>query len=341
MLESLHRAGFEAYLVGGAVRDLLLGIEPKDFDVATSATPEQVHRLFRRSRIIGRRFQIVHVMQGSETIEVSTFRSGGRVMQNASGRIMRDNAYGSLEQDAMRRDFTCNALYYDVAAQQVLDFHGGWEDVAARRLVMIGDAAERYQEDPVRMLRAARLSGKLGFAVEAATAAPIGEMGLLLRHEPVARLFDELLKILLSGNAAGCLAALRRLGLTEAVHPCSRRCCGRRMAGRSMSGCWLCSRRMRGWGRANRCRWGLCWRRCFGRMWTGVGRLKWGCGTGAAAAMGAAVNGLRDDMERGWGRAAALFGDDAGDLAVAAAVCASARRPSVSFAGAGAVSRGV
>ena len=186
VLSGLHRAGFEAYLVGGAVRDLLLGIEPKDFDVATSATPEQVHRLFRRSRIIGRRFQIVHVMQGSETIEVSTFRSGGRVMQNASGRIMRDNAYGSLEQDAMRRDFTCNALYYDVAAQQVLDFHGGWEDVAARRLVMIGDAAERYQEDPVRMLRAARLSGKLGFAVEAATAAPIGEMGLLLRHEPVA-----------------------------------------------------------------------------------------------------------------------------------------------------------
>ena len=301
VLNGLHQAGFEAYLVGGAVRDLLLGVEPKDFDVATSATPEQVHRLFRRSRIIGRRFQIVHVMQGSETIEVSTFRSGGRVMQNASGRIMRDNAYGSVEQDAMRRDFTCNALYYDVVAQQVLDFHGGWEDVAARRLVMIGDAVERYQEDPVRMLRAVRLSGKLGFAVETATAAPIVDMGLLLRHEPVARLFDELLKILLSGNAVGCLAALRQLGLADAVHPllsamfraadggahhigmlALQQTDARLGAGKSVSVGFMLA--------------ALFWEDLNAR-WQG----EMDKGAGAAAAMGAAVNGLRDDMERGWG----------------------------------------
>ncbi|WP_289003995.1 polynucleotide adenylyltransferase PcnB, partial [uncultured Kingella sp.] len=297
VLESLHRAGFEAYLVGGAVRDLLLGIEPKDFDVATSATPEQVHRLFRRSRIIGRRFQIVHVMQGSETIEVSTFRSGGRVMQNASGRIMRDNAYGSLEQDAMRRDFTCNALYYDVAAQQVLDFHGGWEDVAARRLVMIGDAAERYQEDPVRMLRAARLSGKLGFAVEAATAAPIGEMGLLLRHEPVARLFDELLKILLSGNAAGCLAALRRLGLTEAVHPLLSAMLRAADGGAQHVGLLALQQTDARLGAGKSVSVGFMLAALFWQDVDGRWHAEMGCGTGAAAAMGAAVNGLRDDME--------------------------------------------
>ena len=301
VLESLHRAGFEAYLVGGAVRDLLLGIEPKDFDVATSATPEQVHRLFRRSRIIGRRFQIVHVMQGSETIEVSTFRSGGRVMQNASGRIMRDNAYGSLEQDAMRRDFTCNALYYDVAAQQVLDFHGGWEDVAARRLVMIGDAAERYQEDPVRMLRAARLSGKLGFAVEAATAAPIGEMGLLLRHEPVARLFDELLKILLSGNAAGCLAALRRLGLTEAVHPLLSAMLRAADGGAQHVGLLALQQTDARLGAGKSVSVGFMLAALFWQDVDGRWQAEMGCGTGAAAAMGAAVNGLRGDMERGWG----------------------------------------
>ncbi len=301
VLDGLHQAGFEAYLVGGAVRDLLLGVEPKDFDVATSATPEQVHRLFRRSRIIGRRFQIVHVMQGNETIEVSTFRSGGRVMQNASGRIMRDNAYGSLEQDAMRRDFTCNALYYDVAARQVLDFHGGWDDVQARRLVMIGDAVERYQEDPVRMLRAVRLSGKLGFAVEAATAAPIGEMGQLLQHEPVARLFDELLKILLSGNAVGCLDALRQLGLADAVHPLMsamfraadggayhvgllalQQTDARLSAGKSVSVGFMLA--------------ALFWEDLHTRWQAEMAR-----GTKAGAAMGTAVNKLRDDMEQGWG----------------------------------------
>lgn len=147
VLEQLHRSGYEAYLVGGAVRDLLLGVQPKDFDIATNARPEQVSKIFRRSRIIGRRFQIVHVMVGSETIEVSTFRSGGRVKQNEFGRIMQDNAYGTLEQDAMRRDFTCNALYYDIHTHQIIDFHNGLNDVKARKIVMIGDPAERYHED--------------------------------------------------------------------------------------------------------------------------------------------------------------------------------------------------
>ena len=219
VLNRLHRAGYQAYLVGGAVRDLLLGMEPKDFDVATDATPEEVRKIFRRSRIIGRRFQIVHVMVGAETIEVSTFRSGGKVRRNEHGRIMNDNAYGTLEQDALRRDFTCNALYYDCERGEIIDRCGGLADIRARRLVMIGNAAERYQEDPVRILRAVRLSGKLGFEVDAATAAPIAEAAVLLQREPVARLFDELLKILFSGHAAGCLVQLKQLGVSADIHP--------------------------------------------------------------------------------------------------------------------------
>lgn len=220
VLSGLHRAGFEAYLVGGAVRDLLLGKTPKDFDVATNALPEQVRSVFKRSRIIGRRFQIVHVMVGAETIEVSTFRGGGNVKHNESGRIVRDNAYGTLAQDAFRRDFTCNALYYDVQNQQIIDFHNGLADIRAKRLVMIGDAAERYVEDPVRILRAIRLSGKLGLTLDEATAAPLATHAVLLRHEPVSRLFDELLKILLSGHAAGCLRQFQACGLQDiAIHP--------------------------------------------------------------------------------------------------------------------------
>lgn len=218
VIRRLKEAGFQAYVVGGAVRDLLLGIEPKDFDVATDATPEQVHKLFRRSRIIGRRFQIVHVMNGAETIEVTTFRGGAKVQQNARGRIMKDNTYGSIGEDAMRRDFTCNALYYDPETEEILDFHNGVADIAARRLVMIGDAAERYQEDPVRILRAIRLSGKLGFKLSEETAAPIAESICRLKHEPVARLFDEIMKLLFSGHAAACLQVLRRFDCTG-IHP--------------------------------------------------------------------------------------------------------------------------
>ncbi|OSI35235.1 polynucleotide adenylyltransferase PcnB [Neisseria dumasiana] len=219
VVRRLHNEGFEAYVVGGAVRDLLLGMEPKDFDVATNATPEQIRKVFRRSRIIGRRFQIVHVMIGPETIEVTTFRSGGKVLHNEHGRIMKDNAYGSMEEDAMRRDFTCNALYYDPIRQHIIDFHHGVADIAARKLVMIGNPAERYQEDPVRVLRAVRLSGKLGFDVEQETAAPIAEYAGRLKQEPVARLFDEIMKLLFSGYASVCLAQFEKLGVQENIHP--------------------------------------------------------------------------------------------------------------------------
>lgn len=221
VVSRLHQAGFEAYVVGGAVRDLLLGVEPKDFDVATNARPDQVRKVFRRSRTIGRRFQIVHVMVGPETIEVTTFRGGGRpARQNEHGRIMQDNSYGSMEQDAARRDFTCNALYYNPARQEIIDFHYGVDDIRAKRLVMIGDARSRYQEDPVRMLRAARLSGKLGFQVASDTAAPIADCLHLLPKEPLARLFDEVMKLLFSGAAIDCLKQMQVLGMSGgAVHP--------------------------------------------------------------------------------------------------------------------------
>lgn len=219
VIKRLLKEGYEAYLVGGAVRDLLLGIQPKDFDVATNATPEQVRDLFRRSRIIGRRFPIVHVMVGSETIEVSTFRSG-QARQNEHGRIMKDNAYGTLAQDTVRRDFTCNALYYDIVNHIIIDYHNGVQDVHDKKLVIIGNPAERYQEDPVRILRAVRLSGKLGFSVDDATAKPIPEYAHLLKREPTSRLFDEILKILFSGNAQNCLKQLGELNIPQgSVHP--------------------------------------------------------------------------------------------------------------------------
>ncbi|MDO5640312.1 MAG: polynucleotide adenylyltransferase PcnB [Neisseria sp.] len=219
VVRRLHNEGYEAYVVGGAVRDLLLGVEPKDFDVATSATPEEVRKIFRRSRIIGRRFQIVHVMIGPETIEVTTFRGGGNVQQNEQGRIMKDNTYGNMEQDAARRDFTCNALYYDPVRQEIVDFHQGVAAIRACRLVMIGNPAERYQEDPVRILRAVRLSGKLGFEVDAATAEPIARHAGRLKEEPVARLFDEIMKLLFSGHSRQCLQQLNKLKISGGIHP--------------------------------------------------------------------------------------------------------------------------
>lgn len=219
VIKKLIKNDFEAYLVGGAVRDLLMGNQPKDFDVATNATPEQVRELFRRSRIIGKRFPIVHVMVGSETIEVTTFRSGKKIRQNEHGRIMKDNAYGTIEQDALRRDFTCNALYYDIIGHHVIDYHNGLQDIKNKKLVIIGDAAERYQEDPIRILRAVRLSGKLGFTVENATADVMPQYAHLLKHEPVARLFDEVMKLLFSGHARQCLQKLQQLRIHEPIHP--------------------------------------------------------------------------------------------------------------------------
>ncbi|MES2500560.1 MAG: polynucleotide adenylyltransferase PcnB [Pseudomonadota bacterium] len=221
--EGLQKAGFEAFIVGGAVRDLLLNYKPKDFDIATNATPEEVNRVFRRSRIIGRRFRLVHVLWGQETIEVSTFRghhqTEGDAKTNDSGRILRDNIFGSLEHDAARRDFTANALYYNPTNEEVLDFHNGVADIKANVLRMIGDPLTRYQEDPVRMLRAVRLSAKLGLKIDAATQAPIAKNADLLQDVPPSRLFDEMLKLFLSGHAIESVNALRAQHLHHGLLP--------------------------------------------------------------------------------------------------------------------------
>jgi len=222
--EGLQQAGFSAYIVGGAVRDLALNHPPKDFDVATDATPEEVSRIFRRSRIIGKRFRLVHVLFGDETIEVSTFR-GSHLEESSeakvadSGRIIRDNVFGSIVEDAVRRDFTANALYYDPSNQEVLDFHNGYADIKAGVLRMIGDPITRYQEDPVRMLRAVRLSAKLGLKIEAKTEAPIAKNADLLQDVPPSRLFDEMLKLFLSGHAIESVSALREQHLHHGLLP--------------------------------------------------------------------------------------------------------------------------
>jgi poly(A) polymerase len=218
--ETLQRGGYKAFVVGGGERDSLLGLQPKDFDVATDATPEQVQALFRRARIIGRRFKIVHVMFGRETIETSTFRALQTDAEtDEHGRVLRDNVYGTQHEDALRRDFTVNALYYDPIADQVLDYLGGVTDLRGRMLRMIGDPATRYREDPVRMLRTVRFAAKLDFDVDPATLAPIRSLAELLENVPSARLFDEMLKLLESGHALACLHKLRDEGLHHGVLP--------------------------------------------------------------------------------------------------------------------------
>lgn len=280
MLYRLREAGFEAYLVGGCVRDLTLGLEPKDFDVATNALPEQVKRLFRNCRLVGRRFRLAHVFFGREIIEVATFRASGAPSQgdepvietpedeldlevaeggvlddvddvgdepavagstvdgpildsrdvhdfdeslervvDESGRILRDNVYGTIDDDVWRRDFTCNALYYNIADFSVWDYCDGFEDVKAKRLRLIGDPETRYREDPVRMLRAARFEAKLGFHIETATAEPIARLRDLLEGVPPARLFDETLKLFLTGHGAESYRVLRDRGLLDVLLP--------------------------------------------------------------------------------------------------------------------------
>ncbi|MFZ9478492.1 MAG: hypothetical protein ACO29T_06265, partial [Steroidobacteraceae bacterium] len=273
VLYRLREAGFQAYLVGGCVRDLMLGLEPKDFDVATDALPEQVKRLFRNCRLVGRRFRLAHVFFGRDVIEVATFRASGAPLPaeepvptrdelddaeagesvdaefgeadpadepveppadsrfvhdfdeslervvDESGRILRDNIYGSIDDDVWRRDFTCNALYYNIADFSVWDYCGGFEDVAARRLRLIGDPETRYREDPVRMLRAARFEAKLGFSIEPATAEPLARLSELLAGVPAARLFDETLKLFLTGHGARSYAVLKQRGLLEVLLP--------------------------------------------------------------------------------------------------------------------------
>jgi len=217
----LRDAGFTGYVVGGAVRDLLLGIEPKDFDIATDARPEQVKPLFRRAIVIGRRFRLVHVMLGPETVEVATFRSADADTseKDEHGRVLRDNVFGTQEGDARRRDFTVNALYYDPATEEVVDFHGGLADLKKRVMRVIGDPETRYREDPVRMLRAVRLAATLGLTIDPATREPIREMAPLMERVPPARLFDEMLKLLLSGHASACLRQLREVGLHKGLLP--------------------------------------------------------------------------------------------------------------------------
>ncbi len=248
VVHTLKAAGYETYLVGGAVRDLLLGLRPKDFDVATSATPEQVKSLFRRAFIIGRRFRIVHVVYGRgrehEVIEVSTFRayldsadaeqvkgnertskgelSGMKHAVDASGRVLRDNVWGPIEQDAARRDFSINAMYYDPEAQVVVDFHNGIRDAQKKTLRMIGDAATRYREDPVRIIRAVRFSAKLqglGFTFDAKTLAPLASSHQLLADVPQSRLFDEMLKLLQTGHSLASIEQLKAVNLATGIYP--------------------------------------------------------------------------------------------------------------------------
>ncbi len=248
VLRTLKDAGFEAYIVGGAVRDLMLGLAPKDFDVATNATPEQVKNLFRRAFIIGRRFRIVHVVYGRgrehEVIEVSTFRAyldnaaaeqvagnektskndlaGMKHAVDSTGRVLRDNVWGPQEEDAARRDFTINAMYYDPQREIVVDYHHGIKDAKARVIRMIGDAATRYREDPVRIIRAVRFAAKLhplGFSLDPKTATPLIKSRELLADVPQSRLFDEMLKLLQTGHSLASIAQLRALGMAQGIYP--------------------------------------------------------------------------------------------------------------------------
>ena len=245
VVQTLAEAGYEAFIVGGAVRDLLLGLRPKDFDVATNATPEQVKSLFRRAFIIGRRFRIVHVVFGRgrdhEVIEVSTFRAmmdsaaadqvvgnekssrsdlaGKTHVIDAEGRVLRDNVWGPQIEDAARRDFTVNAMYYDPQREIVVDYHGGIKDAKKKLLRMIGDPETRYREDPVRIVRVVRFAAKLGFEIEAKTRAPIKEMAALLENVPPSRMFDEMIKLLQTGHSLASLEELRKQGLQRGVFP--------------------------------------------------------------------------------------------------------------------------
>jgi len=227
ILEALTKAGYEAYLVGGGVRDLMLGYHPKDFDIATSATPEQVKRVLPSTRIIGRRFRLAHVHFGREFFEVATFRAPhdktGRGKTSEDGRIIHDNVYGTVVEDAWRRDFSINAFFYDLQTGDVLDFVDGMADLKKKQLRMIGDPVVRYREDPVRMLRAIRFAAKLDLSIEPASEAPIRHLVSLLDNIAPARLFDEALKIFHGGKAIKTLELLREYNLLECLFPAAER----------------------------------------------------------------------------------------------------------------------
>ena len=224
VLYRLDKAGYQAFLVGGCVRDAMLELHPKDFDVATNATPDEVRALFGNCRLIGRRFRLAHVRFGREIIEVATFRAAANhvdddVAHDQEGRILRDNVYGTIDEDVWRRDFTCNALYYNIADFTIWDYAGGVEDVERRQLVLIGDPEQRLREDPVRMLRAARFAAKLDFSIDPAVVEAIHHHAHLLSNVPAARLFDEFLKLFQSGHAERTFDILREHGLFAEMFP--------------------------------------------------------------------------------------------------------------------------
>lgn len=229
VLNRLHQHGYDAYLVGGGVRDLLLGLRPKDFDVATNAKPEEVRRIFRNCRLIGRRFRLAHVYFGHDIIEVATFRGKTdpkpeELSHSEHGMILRDNVYGTLEEDAWRRDFTINALYYNIADFSVVDYTGGFSDLKAKRLCMIGDVAARYREDPVRMLRALRFACKTNFELPKELSRPIAKLKDLIGHVSSSRLFEEMMKLFHSGNAAMGYALLKKHDLFSHLFPATEEC---------------------------------------------------------------------------------------------------------------------
>ncbi|CAM4058787.1 polynucleotide adenylyltransferase PcnB [Shewanella aquimarina] len=225
VLYRLHKSGFKAYLVGGGVRDILLGLEPKDFDVVTNATPEEIKKLFRNCRLVGRRFRLAHIVFGRDVIEVATLRghhvdSGEKISKiNAEGRLLRDNVYGTIDEDAERRDFTVNALYYDISDFSIHSYGGGLQDLESRTLRLIGDPQKRYREDPVRMLRAVRFATKLGMNIDKAAAEPIPELAPLLKDIPAARMYEEVLKLFFAGQAQNNYVMMRDFGLFAPLFP--------------------------------------------------------------------------------------------------------------------------
>ncbi len=225
VLYRLSKSGYKAYLVGGGVRDILLGMEPKDFDVVTNATPEEIKKLFRNSRLVGRRFRLAHIVFGRDVIEVATFRghhgeSNDNISKsNAEGRLLRDNVYGEIDEDAERRDFTINALYYDISDYSIRSYGGGINDIEARVIKLIGDPDKRYREDPVRMLRAVRFATKLDMTIEPVTAAPIKELAPLLTDIPAARMYEEVLKLFFAGKAQANYNMMQDYGLFKPLFP--------------------------------------------------------------------------------------------------------------------------
>ncbi|ABZ75327.1 poly(A) polymerase [Shewanella halifaxensis HAW-EB4] len=225
VLYRLHKSGFKAYLVGGGVRDILLGLQPKDFDVVTNATPEEIKRLFRNCRLVGRRFRLAHIVFGRDVIEVATLRghhvdSEEKISKtNESGRLLRDNVYGSIDEDAERRDFTVNALYYDISDFSIHSYGGGLQDLESRTIRLIGDPETRYREDPVRMLRAVRFATKLDMTIEANAAKPIKGLARLLKDIPAARMYEEVLKLFFAGKALENFHMMREFGLFEPLFP--------------------------------------------------------------------------------------------------------------------------